>query len=77
MRNGVWGTICNQGWDLADANVACRQLGFVKAISAITDLQFGQGKITTFFIVYTVFYAANKLQMRATIVRVYANRYIG
>lgn len=26
--NGVWGTICNTGFDDADASVACAQLGF-------------------------------------------------
>ncbi|EDV19642.1 uncharacterized protein TRIADDRAFT_61895 [Trichoplax adhaerens] len=43
MHKGMWGTVCNKDWDLADADVACRQLGFVKALSAITDLQFGEG----------------------------------
>ena len=26
--NGVWGSICNYGWDNIDATVVCKKLGF-------------------------------------------------
>ena len=42
QNNGVWGTVCDSGWDLLDAQVLCRQLGFGKAVAAIRNSPYGQ-----------------------------------
>ena len=40
---GAWGTVCHDGWDLTDAGVVCRELGFSGAVLTICCAEFGRG----------------------------------
>jgi hypothetical protein len=43
LFSGTWGTVCDDGWDLIDANVVCRSLGLPNATSSPHRAAFGRG----------------------------------
>eukprot|EP00662_Eupelagonemidae_sp_cell21_P057258 gene57258-biopygen50431 len=42
-HGGAWNTVCDDGWDVNDANVICRMLRYGLAITAYGSAHFGQG----------------------------------
>ena len=42
-HNGEWGTVCDDGWDLNDAQVVCNELDFSRAVAARVKAFYGEG----------------------------------
>ena len=42
-HNGEWGTVCDDGWDLNDAQVVCNELDLGYAVAASHEAFYGQG----------------------------------
>jgi len=43
FHGGQWGTVCSDSWDINDANIVCKQLGFPQATQAFGGAYHGQG----------------------------------
>ncbi|XP_078711632.1 lysyl oxidase homolog 4 isoform X3 [Lampetra fluviatilis] len=43
LKNGEWGTVCDERWNLVASSVVCRELGFGAAQEAVPGARFGQG----------------------------------
>jgi hypothetical protein len=44
LHNSKWGAICDDEWDLIEAKIVCKQLGYAGALKATHNGHFGKAK---------------------------------
>ena len=42
-HDGVWGTVCDDDWDINDGHVVCRMLGYTHALEVNSGAKYGEG----------------------------------
>ncbi|XP_041481622.1 deleted in malignant brain tumors 1 protein-like isoform X1 [Lytechinus variegatus] len=43
LHGGIWGTVCDNSWDIEDARVICKSIGYPGVEGAFSDAAFGEG----------------------------------
>ena len=46
QHRGIWGTVCDNRWDLRDGHVVCRALGYGHALQTSRNSKYGRGSNT-------------------------------
>lgn len=64
LKNGEWGTICDDKWSLLSATVVCRELGFGTAKEALSGGRLGQGMLCVNRIHSSIFILHCQLQLQ-------------
>lgn len=60
---GRWGSVCDDEWDIREAYIVCKMLGYNRAVRATFNSQFGRGRGKSFFIIYLFYWYIYLLEL--------------